>query len=49
MKNIVFWAVMPCGCFKSRRFGGKYRPHFQDGNNERARNNFVASYSLRFS
>jgi hypothetical protein len=38
MKNVVFWDVFPCGSCKNRRFGGAYRLHPQDENNQRAKN-----------
>jgi hypothetical protein len=31
--------VTPCGSCKNQRFGEKYRFHYQDEKNQRARNN----------
>jgi hypothetical protein len=39
LKNAVFWDVTPCGSCKNRRFGGKYRLHYQRENDHRDRNN----------
>jgi hypothetical protein len=30
IKNTVFWDVTPCESCKNRRFGGKYRLHYQN-------------------
>jgi hypothetical protein len=38
MKNAVFWDVAPCRYFVNRRFGGKYRLHFQGMRNPLAMN-----------
>jgi hypothetical protein len=29
MKNVVFWDITPCGCYKNRRFGGTHHLHYQ--------------------
>jgi hypothetical protein len=40
MKNAVFWDVTSCGSCTDRHFGGMYRLHHQDEENQRATNNF---------
>jgi hypothetical protein len=39
MKNAVFLDVALCGSCWNRRFGRKYRFHYQDEKNQRAKKN----------
>jgi hypothetical protein len=38
---------MPCGHCKNRRFGGKYRLHYQGEKNRRSRNNVRSNWQLK--
>jgi hypothetical protein len=47
VKNCIFLDVTPCGSCNSRRFGGMYRLHHQDGKNRPAKNNINSECVVR--
>jgi hypothetical protein len=55
LKNALVWDVTPCGSFKNRNFGGKYRHRHRGGKNQQVMNqvnsssNLVAKLLLSFS
>jgi hypothetical protein len=47
MMNVVFWDVTPYDSCKNQRFGGKYRLHLQDKNNQRTKKTLAVGSGSR--